>query len=251
MWAAATRNHRRMRCRADWTHPMCRSPALISQNVNSSPRSVVMPIAQEFSPDFVLVSAGFDAAEGNPAPLGGYKVSAKCFSHLTRQLRSLAGGRVVLSLEGGHDLTAICDASEACVSALLDIQDPLPEEVLLQKPNANAVRSLQAVIQIQSQYWQSVKAHSGSVALSCLAAQRRDCEEADAVNALALLSLAVAASPFRATQANLGQNERKEFQEESFFGTRRNKGARFGYKEGETQVKTTAARGYFFHRRFC
>uniref|UniRef100_A0A8C3ARB2 histone deacetylase n=1 Tax=Cyclopterus lumpus TaxID=8103 RepID=A0A8C3ARB2_CYCLU len=152
-------------------------------------RSVVMPIAQEFSPDFVLVSAGFDAAEGNPAPLGGYKVSAKCFSHLTRQLRSLAGGRVVLSLEGGHDLTAICDASEACVSALLDIQDPLPEEVLLQKPSANAVHSLQAVIQIQSQYWQSVKAHSGSVGVSYLAAQRRDCEEADAVNALALLSV--------------------------------------------------------------
>lgn len=37
-----------------------------------------MPIAQEFSPDVVLVSAGFDAAEGNPAPLGGYNVSAKC-----------------------------------------------------------------------------------------------------------------------------------------------------------------------------
>lgn len=37
-----------------------------------------MPIAQEFSPDLVLVSAGFDAAEGHPAPLGGYHVSAKC-----------------------------------------------------------------------------------------------------------------------------------------------------------------------------
>lgn len=32
---------------------------------------------------------------------------------------ALAGGRLVLVLEGGHDLTAICDASEACVSALL------------------------------------------------------------------------------------------------------------------------------------
>uniref|UniRef100_A0A665SXM0 histone deacetylase n=1 Tax=Echeneis naucrates TaxID=173247 RepID=A0A665SXM0_ECHNA len=114
-------------------------------------RSVVIPIAQEFSPDVVLVSAGFDAAEGNPAPLGGYKVSAKCFSFLTHQLMSLAGGRLVLALEGGHDLTAICDASEACVSALLGIQDAMPEEVLLQKPNANAIRSLQTVIQIQSQ----------------------------------------------------------------------------------------------------
>lgn len=35
---------------------------------------------------------------------------------------TLAGGRVVLALEGGHDLTAICDASEACVSALLNVE---------------------------------------------------------------------------------------------------------------------------------
>lgn len=41
-------------------------------------RIVVMPIAREFAPDLVLVSAGFDAAEGHPAPLGGYHVSAKC-----------------------------------------------------------------------------------------------------------------------------------------------------------------------------
>uniref|UniRef100_A0A7N6A8I1 Histone deacetylase n=1 Tax=Anabas testudineus TaxID=64144 RepID=A0A7N6A8I1_ANATE len=82
-------------------------------------RSVVMPIAQQFSPDVVLVSAGFDAVEGHQSPLGGYNVSAKCFGQLTQLLMGLAGGRVVMALEGGHDLTAICDASEACVSALL------------------------------------------------------------------------------------------------------------------------------------
>lgn len=38
---------------------------------------------------------------------------------MTQQLMTLAGGAVVLALEGGHDLTAICDASEACVAALL------------------------------------------------------------------------------------------------------------------------------------
>lgn len=37
-----------------------------------------MPIAQHFSPDVVLVSAGFDAVEGHQSPLGGYNVSAKC-----------------------------------------------------------------------------------------------------------------------------------------------------------------------------
>ncbi|KAI2660867.1 Histone deacetylase 4 [Labeo rohita] len=78
-----------------------------------------MPIANEFAPDVVLVSSGFDAVEGHAPPLGGYKLTAKCFGYLTKQLMGLAGGRLVLALEGGHDLTAICDASEACVSALL------------------------------------------------------------------------------------------------------------------------------------
>lgn len=41
------------------------------------------------------------------------------FGYMTQQLMNLAGGAVVLVLEGGHDLTAICDASEACVAALL------------------------------------------------------------------------------------------------------------------------------------
>ena len=49
-------------------------------------------------------------------------MSTTGFSFLTRLLMSLAGGRLVLALEGGHDLTAICDASEACVSALLGLQ---------------------------------------------------------------------------------------------------------------------------------
>lgn len=44
------------------------------------------------------------------------------FGFLTRQLMSLAGGKVVMALEGGHDLKAICDASEACVSALLGME---------------------------------------------------------------------------------------------------------------------------------
>ncbi|XP_031507510.1 histone deacetylase 4 isoform X5 [Papio anubis] len=115
-------------------------------------RTVVMPIASEFAPDVVLVSSGFDAVEGHPTPLGGYNLSARCFGYLTKQLMGLAGGRIVLALEGGHDLTAICDASEACVSALLGNElDPLPEKVLQQRPNANAVRSMEKVMEIHNQ----------------------------------------------------------------------------------------------------
>lgn len=153
-------------------------------------RTVVMPIANEFSPDVVLVSAGFDAVEGHPSPLGGYSATAKCFGYLTKQLMKLAAGRVVLALEGGHDLTAICDASEACVSALLGNElDPLPQEILQQKPNANAVASLEKVIEIQSKHWSSVKRYASTVGYSLLEAQKHEKEEAETVTALASLTV--------------------------------------------------------------
>ncbi|XP_023185362.1 histone deacetylase 4-like isoform X1 [Xiphophorus maculatus] len=154
-------------------------------------RSVVMPIADEFAPDIVLVSSGFDAVEGHPPPLGGYTLTSKCFGYLTRQLMTLAGGRVVLALEGGHDLTAICDASEACVAALLGQElDPLPKAVLEQRPNPNAVRSLERVIETHSKYWRSVHRYSSRLGLSLLEAKRGDSEEAEAVSAMASLSVA-------------------------------------------------------------
>uniref|UniRef100_A0A3B3H2D1 Histone deacetylase n=1 Tax=Oryzias latipes TaxID=8090 RepID=A0A3B3H2D1_ORYLA len=154
-------------------------------------RSVVMPIANEFAPDIVLVSSGFDAVEGHPPPLGGYTLTSKCFGYLTKQLMTLAGGRLVLALEGGHDLTAICDASEACVAALLGQElDPLPKSVLEQRPNANAVRSLEKVIETHCKYWRSVHRFSPRLGLSLLEAKRADSEEAEAVSAMASLSVA-------------------------------------------------------------
>ncbi|XP_078228736.1 histone deacetylase 5 isoform X26 [Callithrix jacchus] len=153
-------------------------------------RTVVMPIAHEFSPDVVLVSAGFDAVEGHLSPLGGYSVTARCFGHLTRQLMTLAEGRVVLALEGGHDLTAICDASEACVSALLSVElQPLDEAVLQQKPNINAVATLEKVIEIQSKHWSCVQKFAAGLGRSLREAQAGETEEAETVSAMALLSV--------------------------------------------------------------
>ncbi|XP_045657150.1 histone deacetylase 7 isoform X3 [Ursus americanus] len=157
-------------------------------------RMVVMPIAREFSPDLVLVSAGFDAAEGHPAPLGGYHVSAKCFGYMTQQLMSLAGGAVVLALEGGHDLTAICDASEACVAALLGNKvDPLSEEGWKQKPNLNAIRSLEAVIRVHSKYWGCMQRLASRPDSWALRVPGTDTEEVEAVTALASLSVGILA----------------------------------------------------------
>ncbi|XP_070770157.1 histone deacetylase 4 [Enoplosus armatus] len=154
-------------------------------------RTVVMPIANEFAPDVVLVSSGFDAVDGHAPPLGGYKLTAKCFGYLTRQLMGLAGGRLVLALEGGHDLTAICDASEACVSALLGNElDPIPDEVLQQRPNANAVQSMEKVLEIHSKYWRSLQRSASTLGCSLSEVLRRDAEEAETVSAMASLSVA-------------------------------------------------------------
>uniref|UniRef100_A0A667ZFF4 Histone deacetylase n=1 Tax=Myripristis murdjan TaxID=586833 RepID=A0A667ZFF4_9TELE len=154
-------------------------------------RTVVMPIANEFAPDMVLVSSGFDVVEGHAPPLGGYKLTAKCFGYLTRQLMGLAGGRLVLALEGGHDLTAICDASEACVSALLGNElDPLPEDVLQQRPNLNAVHSMEKVLEAHSKYWRSLQRSASTLGCSLSEALRHETEEAETVTAMASLSVA-------------------------------------------------------------
>ncbi|KAM9803196.1 histone deacetylase 4-like isoform 2-T2 [Syngnathus typhle] len=154
-------------------------------------RTVVMPIANEFAPDMVLVSSGFDPVDGHAPPLGGYTLTGKCFGYLTRQLMGLAGGRLVLALEGGHDLTAICDASEACVSALLGNElEPIPDEVLQRRPNANAVHSMEKVLEAHSKYWCSLQRSASTPACSLSEALRRDADEAETVSAMASLSVA-------------------------------------------------------------
>lgn len=78
------------------------SPAASSADAVSPPpalrRTVVMPIANEFAPDVVLVSSGFDAVEGHPTPLGGYNLSAKCKSGLRVTQEHGAGGAAVLGI---------------------------------------------------------------------------------------------------------------------------------------------------------
>ena len=62
----------------------------------------------------------------------------------------LAGGKLVMALEGGYDLPAICDASHECVRALLgDEPVPIRQEELARRPCQNAVDSLRKVISIQ------------------------------------------------------------------------------------------------------
>jgi acetoin utilization deacetylase AcuC-like enzyme len=77
-------------------------------------------LAERFKPEFVLVSAGFDAHEADP--LGGMRVTTDGFSWMTRALEEVAGtfagGRIVSLLEGGYDAGALGAASVAHVRVL-------------------------------------------------------------------------------------------------------------------------------------
>jgi acetoin utilization deacetylase AcuC-like enzyme len=83
---------------------------------------VVLPVARQFRPDLVMVSAGFDAHERDP--LGGMRLTTGAFGAMTRALRALAdeccAGRIVLVTEGGYDLRALAASLDAAVSALTE-----------------------------------------------------------------------------------------------------------------------------------
>ncbi|XP_030330128.2 histone deacetylase 6-like [Strigops habroptila] len=85
---------------------------------------LVLPVACQFSPQLVLVSAGFDAGRGDP--LGGCLVSPPTFGLMTHLLGGLAGGRLVLVLEGGYNLGATAEGMGQCLGVLLGTPPVLP-----------------------------------------------------------------------------------------------------------------------------
>jgi acetoin utilization deacetylase AcuC-like enzyme len=81
----------------------------------------LVPAMDDFRPEFVLGSAGFDAHHADP--LGGLDVSTEAFAEATRIVRGIAdrfaSGRVVCALEGGYDLQALAESTAAHLDALL------------------------------------------------------------------------------------------------------------------------------------
>lgn len=80
------------------------------------------PALEEFRPDFLLLSAGFDAHHRDP--LGDMELTQTGFARLTGQVlgmaRDLCGGRLVSLLEGGYDLEATAAAVQAHLEVLAE-----------------------------------------------------------------------------------------------------------------------------------
>jgi acetoin utilization deacetylase AcuC-like enzyme len=120
---------------------------------------LLRPIALEFAPDLILVSAGFDTHHGDP--LGGMKVTPQGFAAMTRALMNLAADccdhRLVLVLEGGYDLTSLGDSVKAVLLELCDITicavTDLVEQADRKKVDYAMVRSQR----VHQPYWKSLR----------------------------------------------------------------------------------------------
>lgn len=84
-------------------------------------QNILYPAADKFSPDFILISAGFDGHKDDP--LSNLNLSTAGYQKLTRIILNLAeeccGGRVVSILEGGYNLRAFSESADAHLCALM------------------------------------------------------------------------------------------------------------------------------------
>ncbi|KAL2017287.1 hypothetical protein VTK56DRAFT_2356 [Thermocarpiscus australiensis] len=115
-------------------------------------QKIVMPIAHEFNPDLVIISAGFDAAAGDE--LGACFVSPACYAHMTHMLMSLAGGKVAVCLEGGYDLEAISKSALAVAKTLMGEPPPKMEIPKISREAAKVLAKVQAY---QAPYWECMR----------------------------------------------------------------------------------------------
>ncbi|KAE8167019.1 hypothetical protein BDV40DRAFT_296049 [Aspergillus tamarii] len=144
----------------DWDH--CGTGAGYGRNVNIpwpsqgmgdgdymyAFQQIVMPIAQEFNPDLVIVASGFDAAVGDE--LGGCFVTPTCYAHMTHMLMTLANGKVAVCLEGGYNFRSISKSALAVTKTLMG--DP-PDRLHSTFPSKLATTTVRRVMMIQSQFW--------------------------------------------------------------------------------------------------
>jgi len=85
-------------------------------------REIIVPALVDFSPELIMISAGFDAHRDDP--LAGMNVTEKGFGEMTRlilEASESARGRIVSVLEGGYDLKALGRSVESHLRELMKI----------------------------------------------------------------------------------------------------------------------------------
>jgi len=121
---------------------------------------ILKPIAREFSPQIVLVSAGFDIHAADS--MGAMAVSPQGFAGLTRSVMEIAesncDGRLVLSLEGGYDLAALRDSVKAVLLELTGTTITDTAKLLAGADRRKIDRVLRKAWRTHKRHWPSLAA---------------------------------------------------------------------------------------------
>ena len=113
---------------------------------------VLLPIADRFKPEFILVSAGFDIAEDDP--LGGMRASREGFGGLTAALLTAAGtsaqDRLALFLEGGYDLPSLkAGVKEVLLRLAGEVRTPVSPASITEASK----QEIEPMVQVVRKYW--------------------------------------------------------------------------------------------------
>jgi len=115
-------------------------------------RRVVLPLVEQFAPDLILISAGYDAHHRDP--LASMQLQSASYGAMASALvelsEKLGHGRVGLVLEGGYDLQALRESMELSVRALGGERYALDESA----PSAAGRAAIDATAQALSSRWQ-------------------------------------------------------------------------------------------------
>ena len=118
-------------------------------------RDAVCPVLDQFAPQLLIVSAGFDAHERDP--LASMRMTADGYAAIVSRLKRAAGDHAALALvtEGGYELTALAACLEASFAALTSTE---PERAAAPDAATTAPRgerALRVVRAAQAQYWRT------------------------------------------------------------------------------------------------
>jgi len=112
-------------------------------------REVLVPIASEFSPEFILISSGSDVHERDP--LAGMKVTSGCFGTFTDIAQELTS-KVAVTLEGGYDLTGLSESVLAIFNSLAGLDLDLGQATYDRKER-DVSDVISRVKNFQRSYW--------------------------------------------------------------------------------------------------
>jgi acetoin utilization deacetylase AcuC-like enzyme len=118
-------------------------------------RAFICPILDEFAPELVIVSAGYDAHEHDP--LASMRLTTGGYASIIRMLRTIADRHGVLTAvtEGGYDLPALRACLEASFAALEDTHVD-SEHHAANGPAPRAERALAAARAAQAPFWRAI-----------------------------------------------------------------------------------------------